>query len=410
MNKKPQKIIGTVYDNNGYWYWRGIIPGEIKRTVKPLCMPGSHTAMRSSHPREVAEAAMWRIIEAEAKKKKFERTRPKDAITVHQLCDKYAEYSKEYYRRPDGTPTSTAAANAIHVRLFRELFGDRYIAELEHHDMLTLRDALIDSGISRTTVNERMATVKRMITWALDEDLIYAQTKAELTQVSTLKRNRSRARETDPVTAVVQEYVDAVIAAVPECLGHMIRVNELTGMRPEEICSMRWADIERRDDVWIYRPQHWKTEHLGQPRAVVIGPRAINLIVQHEGESDYVFSAAVANMQYLKKIRELRKSKVQPSQVDRSIDNPLRIKGDHYTVDSYRRAVTRKCASLGIPEWTPNQLRHNCATNIRRAFGIDAAGAVLGHSLGMRITNRYSFEAAEDELIAKAVPPMVAMG
>lgn len=31
--------------------------------------------------------------------------------------------------------------------------------------------------------------------------------------------------------------------------------------------------------------------------------------------------------------------------------------------------------------------------------------AVLGHSMGMRITDRYSFEAAEDELLREATPP-----
>ncbi len=30
--------------------------------------------------------------------------------------------------------------------------------------------------------------------------------------------------------------------------------------------------------------------------------------------------------------------------------------------------------------WSPNQLRHNAATEIRKQFGLDAAQVILGHS------------------------------
>ena len=33
-----------------------------------------------------------------------------------------------------------------------------------------------------------------------------------------------------------------------------------------------------------------------------------------------------------------------------------------------------------VPIWTPNQLRHSRATEIRSRFGLEAAQTVLGHS------------------------------
>ncbi|MBQ7722160.1 MAG: tyrosine-type recombinase/integrase [Kiritimatiellae bacterium] len=404
---RPQ---GTVYLNNGYWYWRGVLPGSADRVAMPLKMPGSRSTMRASKPREVAEAAAWRIIEEHARKREFERTRPRDALTVNSLCDRYIEFSKRYYRNALGEQTSTVASNAIDLRLFREFYGERYVADLEHHDMLVWRDALCKSGISRRSVNGRIATVKRMISWALDEDMIYAQSKAELTQMSPVRKYRTEARETEPVTSVPADCVEAVAASVAPSLGDMIRVGVLTGMRPEELCTMKWREIERRDEVWVYRPTKWKTMHKDRPRAIVIGPRAIGIILAREGKGEYVFSPAVAQAERLEEMRRRRKTKVQPSQECRTKESPLRHPGDHWTPDSYRRAIARKCAELGIPRWHPNQLRHNCATNVRRVFGMDAASAVLGHSTGMRITNRYSFEAAEDEMIARAVPAMMSLG
>jgi site-specific recombinase XerC len=33
-----------------------------------------------------------------------------------------------------------------------------------------------------------------------------------------------------------------------------------------------------------------------------------------------------------------------------------------------------------LPHWAPNQLRHAAATEIRKAYGLESAQAVLGHS------------------------------
>ena len=54
--------------------------------------------------------------------------------------------------------------------------------------------------------------------------------------------------------------------------------------------------------------------------------------------------------------------------------------GDHYSKNSYTRAIARACQQVGITPWTPNQLRHNCATRIRRQYGVEAARVLLGHS------------------------------
>jgi len=33
-----------------------------------------------------------------------------------------------------------------------------------------------------------------------------------------------------------------------------------------------------------------------------------------------------------------------------------------------------------VPNWHPNQLRHNAATSLRKEFGLDVARVILGHS------------------------------
>ena len=42
--------------------------------------------------------------------------------------------------------------------------------------------------------------------------------------------------------------------------------------------------------------------------------------------------------------------------------------------------VENPCVRAGIPEWSPNQLRHNTATELRKVLDIDTARTMLGHS------------------------------
>jgi hypothetical protein len=88
--------------------------------------------------------------------------------------------------------------------------------------------------------------------------------------------------------------------------------------------------------------------------------------------------------------------------------------GEKYEVDAYRRAIHRACDAAFPPvgelaqredetveewhgrltdaqrvalrgwqsdhRWSPNQLRHSAATEIRRLYGLEAAATVLGHA------------------------------
>ncbi len=107
-------------------------------------------------------------------------------------------------------------------------------------------------------------------------------------------------------------------------------------------------------------------------------------------------STVAAEHERKAEMRRQRQSLVQPSQLNRSKPNPKRKPRDHYTTDSYRRAIQRACDSADaaakatsgveeeetarfIPRWHPHQLRHNFATAIRKNHGIEAARVLLGH-------------------------------
>ncbi len=383
---------GCVFDNNGYWYVAVRLPADTKRRKYPLCAPNSPTAMKSDRPKELAIEAASRLWEEACA---AQRVAPTDARTVDDVCSAYLDYAAVYYHGGHELSTVTCA-----LRVFRALYGRRPIGDIVHTDLLQAREALVRKGLARVTVNRYIGVItNRLAPWAFDTGIIRAATKAELTPVSPLKANRCAARECAPVRPVADDIVDKTLACLPPNLAAMVRVQRLTGMRPAEVCQLNWPAIDTSTIPWVYRPEHHKNEWRGQPRAVCIGPRARAILRQYTS-TKYPFSplAAIAERLAARGHKEIT-------------DAPLgRRVGERWTREAYTRAINRACARAGVESWAPNRLRHAFATEVRRAFGVDAARAVLGHSTGAKITDRYSFEAAIDEAVKLATPAVESLG
>ena len=72
-----------------------------------------------------------------------------------------------------------------------------------------------------------------------------------------------------------------------------------------------------------------------------------------------------------------------PSQAARAEKaNRRRKPGECYTVTSYGRAIHNACEAADITVWSPNQLRHNAATELRKKYDIETVRTILGHATG----------------------------
>jgi integrase len=188
----------------------------------------------------------------------------------------------------------------------------------------------------------------------------------------------------------------------------MIELQRLTGMRPGEVVIMRSMDLDVTGEIWEYTPNRHKTEHHGRERRIPIGPRGQTILREwlRPDLTAYLFSPAEAEAERLADLRRTRKTPVQPSQRDRRKPGRRRKLADHYKVCAYHHAILHGCrrafphpvistvkqkerspeqwAELKTWErehaWHPNQLRHNAATRFRKAFGLDVARVILGHS------------------------------
>lgn len=209
---------------------------------------------------------------------------------------------------------------------------------------------------------------------------------------------RKRARPS-PVKPVEDQHVDATLPYVTPHVSAMIQVQRLTGMRPDDVVSMRPCDIDQSGDVWIYERRDHKNRWRGHRRLIPIGPKAqavLKPFMDRDREA-YLFSPKESEAWRLEHrpayFNKQRKTKVYPCELRaraakkeaRKRRKPKRQKRDRYDTDSYRNAIEygfakAKKAGVEIPHWHPNQLRHTRGTEVRRDHGVEAAQVVLGHA------------------------------
>jgi integrase len=299
----------------------------------------------------------------------------------------------------------------------RRLYGHTSAADFDPLALKAVRADTIPNGgkketsktggdLCRTEVNKRVGKIVRMFKWAVENELVSAVVYQGLKAVAGLKAGRCEARESKPVKPVPMDLVDAVPPLVTRQVAAMAQLKLVCGARPSEMVRMRRCDLDMSGDVWTFTPMRHKTPHHGHGRVIYLGPKAQAILtpwLRPELEA-FLFSPAEAVAEKKAARRAARKTKVQPSQADRSKAKPAKTAGDRYTVNSYRHAIQDACDKTFphptledikpadfTPEqrtelktwrkahcWHPHQLRHNAGTYLRSVCGPDVARTVLG--------------------------------
>ena len=387
-----ERLPGSLWANGGRWAWRVKLPGRERRENVALRVREGEDALRVDEvPREIAEGVAWGIWrEAEdevARMVDLElprvRGRESPGCTVREAVEAYLAAARVYYAR-----SKEANVHAWALKPIAERWGAMPLGALACAELLDERDEMLARGLARRSVNHAVGVWRIWGRWCQDNRLCGVETMRELTAVQSLRRGRSTAREPERVRAVPHWRVKVALRHAGEAVRIMARLQECSGMRPGEVVRMRWEEIERGEPCWIYRPARHKEDWRGMPRAVALGPGARRALV-----------AAGADKQ--------RRGPVFPGK------RPC----EGWTREAYTRAIERaieEAVEAGelrrSDAWTPHALRHSAGTRVRRACGLEAARAVLGHSMRGGVTDVYTFEAAEREALRVAVPAAARWG
>ncbi len=295
-------------------------------------------------------------------------------LSIAALCDRYETFSRSYYRRADGEPTTEARDIVLSFRELRAIYGDLDAESMTLSALKLVRQAMIERGLCRKLVNQRIGRVKRLFRWAAEEGLIPPDVAGRLILLSGLKIGRSRAHDHPPRRPVPREHIEPVLRHVAPPVAAMIVLQYLTGMRPGEAIVMRGADIDRPRQPWIYRPPSHKSAWRGHPKEIYLGPhsqRVLAPFLERPPEA-FLFSPAESMAWWAER---------EPMVARLLNGHRARRARDRYRVTSYDRAIELGCQRAGVPRWTAGQLRHSAATWIERELGLEAASATLGHRL-----------------------------
>jgi integrase len=321
--------------------------------------------------------------------------------TIPDLLRAYMTFAKTYYVDPAGQTTKEIIRIQYAVQPLLDTFPSLAVEEFGPLRLKEVREVMINNKWCRAEINRRIGVIKRMVKWAVSEQILSPVILHGLQSVPGLKRGRTRAEEKDRILPVDEKYVYAILPYATPVVAAMIELQLLTGMRPAELCQLRPCDLDRSGAVWHYFPEKHKNVYREIERIVSIGPRGQEILrpfLLRPAES-CCFSPEESEQQRLKLLHEKRviplKYGNRPG-TNRK-ENPQKKPGKQFDSGSYRKSIDHAIAAANraiekdakekdikdpapIPNWTPYQLRHTAATKVRKEMGYETAGATLGHT------------------------------
>lgn len=284
-------------------------------------------------------------------------------LTVDELCLRFMTHAEQYYVK-DGCPTSEVGCLKSALKPLIALFGHTPVIAFGPKRLAQVRKSMVDAGRHRKSVNKNIGRIRTVFKWGVSQEFVPASTLSALQALPPLLSGRTPAVESIPRQPVSVSDLIATLRELSPVLRSMVLVQARTGMRPGEVLSMTWNDIDQTSPVWIYRPASHKTQHHGKRRAVWIGPKAQRQIC---------------------------------GQAVESADEPVfqSRRGEAYTIHGYRWGIRRACERAGIELWCPARLRHTGATLIRKKAGLETSRIMLGHSSAVVTEQHYAAVDAE---------------
>jgi len=299
---------------------------------------------------------------------------PTNDATVIECCDVYTDYCRDYFKESPKSYERILLALAPILKLY----GRMVTSEFGAVHLRAVRETMINDGLSVTTINTRINVIRRMLRYCASIEMIPPEPWHKAATLENLKPGRTAAKSPKKIEPVPLEHIEAVKPFVTQSVRGLIELQLLTGARSGEVLKLKATDIDMTGNVWIVSLKKHKNSWRGQSRMLCIGPKGQSVLkpfILQRRADEYLFQP----YDYYRERSQAADTHRRPNQLK---NTPLsdRTCGEHYTADSYRRAITRACDEAKVPRWHPHQLRHTCASEMRKQFGVEAVRALLGHN------------------------------
>ena len=124
--------------------------------------------------------------------------RNRDVLTVSGLILAYWQQASASYQ-----PKHLDKIK-LGLRPLKRLYGSTKVIEFGPLALQTVRQAMIEAGLARTTINACIVLIRGVFKWGVSRQLVQPSVLQALQAVGGLRRGRTSARETKPVKPVAQ--------------------------------------------------------------------------------------------------------------------------------------------------------------------------------------------------------------
>ena len=306
----------------------------------------------------VAQVVSGQTVETPTAKKK-QPVQTDSRLTVNELVAGYLSWADGHFVK-NGKPTSEIHCLKSAVKPLVDLFGFTACDAFGPVALKAVREQMVQSGWCRKTCNKNTGRVRSIFRWGVENEMVDVSTLQKLQAVAPLLAGRTEAHDNPGRKPASDGQIAAVKGLVSELVWDLVQLQRLTGARAGELLQMTPAGLDRSGEVWLFNVDGHKTVHHGHSRVVTIGRRGQEILsarLDGIGARDLVFP----------------------------------IRRDSYTL-SIRRAVekyNRQNPESTVEMWSPHQLRHAKAHEIRERFGLEHVQATLGHA-DFSMSERYA--------------------
>ena len=166
-----------------------------------------------------------------------DRGNPQSNWTLREWLDYWLEHHVARKRKP-----GTLHDYRMQVRNYvKPMLGHLRLTAIRREDIHRFQNALADKGLSSSTVAKLRQVVSGALTEAYKSDLIISNpvTKADVPE-----------REDKEFDIPSVEDVQKLLADIPRDRYHAaITLAAFTGMRPGEVCGLRWIDVDLAEGI-----------------------------------------------------------------------------------------------------------------------------------------------------------------
>ena len=324
---------------------------------------------------------------------------PEHEPVVADLVNAMIRHSISYYRDPvTGKPTSQLGVIKSALKEL-DLYLEMKIKDFKPSTLVAVRAAIMHRDIMPksegtpkkklciSSVNNAIVKIRQMFKLGVEWELVPIETYQALACVQHLNwRTAPTLRNPDKITPVPVEYFGLVMPLLKPMYQALLKLHIDTGMRVKELVSMRWSEITEVEPgvLWCYSPQEHKNSHRGDPRMIYIKHHFIALMKSlrkplWDADAVWCQKGVGRNAGYSGMISADSYARAIEGAQRRYNEGRLaREAGNRTDRNQGYKLATKKRTPMA--HWTPLQIRHTYATQVRRTHGLEGAQAVLGHS------------------------------